>query len=142
MLGKPVRDDSGAIVESGQAVVTDIQVGDCFNAVGAVDEYGGEIETVPMVPCSEAHDFEAYHEFQLEDGNGFYPGDSEVATAADQGCYDGYEAFVGVPLEKSELGFSSMSPTAGSWVDFEDRRVLCIVSGDERVTGSLEGSAR
>ncbi|MBM7505156.1 septum formation family protein [Agromyces aurantiacus] len=133
---QPQRDDTTQeITESGDADVFALRVGDCLEMVE-----GEAVETVPVVPCSEPHTDEVYHDFQMPDGE--FPGDEAVTAAAEEGCLAAFEPFVGVAYDASTLYVAWYSPTQESWEGVDDRMVSCTVSdpaGD--VTGTLEGAA-
>lgn len=132
-----VRDEeSGEIVESSDASVFSLRVGDCLS-----DTADEEVTSVPTVPCAEPHDNEAYATTQLPDGD--YPGEDAVATAGDTYCYEQFPTFVGMAYEESALEYSTMLPTQVSWEQGDDREVLCLVYSPEgQTTGTLKGAAR
>jgi hypothetical protein len=47
--------DTQEISEAGEADVFSLAIGDCFN-----DQEAEEISSVPALPCTEPHDYEAY----------------------------------------------------------------------------------
>ncbi|HEY0216606.1 MAG TPA: septum formation family protein [Cellulomonas sp.] len=128
------RDESsGEVTEAADADVFSLAVGDCLDLS---DFEETEVETLPVVPCSDPHDSEVYAEQELT-------GDeipTDLDTQADQICYDAFAPFVGIAYEESQLGYSYLAPTSVSW-DQGDRNVQCIVSHlTEQVTSTLEGS--
>jgi hypothetical protein len=139
VLPKPAetRDpQSGEIVGGGSTDVFTLQVGDCLNN----DTLADEITEVPTVPCSTAHQYEVYADFELDGDR--WPGDEEVTEQADAGCMARFESFVGVPFEESSLDFSFYWPTEESWIQQDDRLVSCLIYDTTDATGSLGGSAR
>lgn len=133
----PVRDESGAISESNESTdVFAIRVGDCLLDGGSQTE----VTEAPTVPCSDAHDFEAFHAENIAGDE--FPGAEAVATQAEQVCYDQFSSFAGISYEESVLGFNYYVPTEGSW-DAGDREILCLIGDSQgQVTGSLKGAAR
>lgn len=133
---QPERDETTQeITESADADVFALRVGDCLNMVVAE-----QVESVPVVPCSEPHTDEVYHDFQMPEGD--FPGNEAVNTAAEEGCLAAFEPFVGVAFEDSVLDVSWYSPTQESWEGMDDRVISCIVSDPNgEVTGSLAGAA-
>lgn len=123
------------ISEAGETDVFSLAVGDCFN-----DQDATEIDSVEAIPCSDAHDYEAYLAFDVSDEEA-YPGDEVVSQAAQDGCLAGFDTFVGMPYEDSSLDFNYLSPTEGSW-ESGDHEILCIVMGPDKTTGSLAGVTR
>jgi len=122
------------ISEAGDADVFTLSVGDCFN-----DQDATEISSVTAIPCGDAHDYEAYFAFDLEDAD-TYPGDTAITDAAEAGCGPEFVTFVGKAYEESVLDYNYLTPTEGSW-DTGDREILCLVFGAEKTTGSLKGVA-
>ncbi len=127
------------MVEGGEVDALRLRVGDCL-AETAVDG-SGEVESVPVVPCSEPHHTELYHSFQLAGDD--FPVDPSVEQLAGEGCYDAFESFIGLAYEDSVWDISTIYPTPESWDQINDREVLC---GTYRVddglsVGSAEGSA-
>jgi Septum formation len=110
--------------------------GDCLND-GAIQ---GEVSSVKVVDCGEAHDSEVYESVVMEDGD--FPGVAAVEEAAVSNCTTAFNEFVGLDYESSILNFSYFYPTEESWGQ-GDREILCtIVDPGVRTTGSLEGAAR
>jgi hypothetical protein len=110
------------------------EIGDCID-----DESLGilGVDEIDTVDCGEPHDNEVYAKVQLEGDD--YPGDSEVSEQAQSGCEEEFEAFVGLPFAESQYFFTTITPTEESWDEADDREVLCVIFGDEPVSGSLEG---
>lgn len=128
------RDESGEVVEGGEVGAFRLQIGDCI-AADAV----GEVESLPVVPCSEPHVSELYHSFELPDSE--YPGDDVVEEMAGQGCIAEFEGFVRAPYETSIYDISYFVPTEVIWEGLDDRTVLCgvyLVDGSTSV-GSAAG---
>jgi hypothetical protein len=135
-----VRDaGSGEVSEAGQLDVFTLSVGDCVDDTG-----GSEVTEVPVVPCSDPHDNEVYYDFSIPDGDGSFPGDEAIQTAADEGCYAEFASFVGIAYEESTLDYSFYLPTQDSWERGGDRIVSCIIYDGTlaKVTGTLAGAAR
>ena len=132
------RDASGEIVGAGTIDVFDLKVGDCFDESGS---YGDEISTLPAVPCSEPHDFEAYAAFDVS--LSAYPGDEAMWELASEECYNRFAPFVGRDYESSVLDFSTLHPTAESWAQ-NDREVICAIydMNLNKLTGSVRGSKK
>jgi len=129
------RDEETQEVESaGEADVFTMAVGDCLN-----DQEADVVESVPAVPCSEPHDFEAYYSFDLVGDE--YPGEEQIYTDADQGCYDAFASFAGIAYEDSALDFSYFYPTEESWAN-SDREIMCLIFDAAQSTGTLAGAAR
>lgn len=132
----PERDETGQITESqDNADVFAIEVGDCLN-----ETTGTVVSSVPVVPCGEPHDEEAFFAFNLTDAD--LPGDDAIAEQAEATCGPEFESFIGLAYDQSTLDWYYYSPTSSSWAD-GDREVLCIALDPAgQVTGSLAGAAR
>lgn len=123
--------------DDGEVEAIELEVGDCFNETV---EKSQTVESVMVVSCDEAHDFEVYHAFDLEDGP--YPGVEVVEDLWIAGCLDRFEDFVGVSFDASVLEISGIFPTEETWVALGDREVACSVTavdGEPR-TGSAAGA--
>jgi hypothetical protein len=133
---QPERDETTQeVVESSDADVFALRVGDCLNMITA-----DEVDSVPVVPCDEPHGEEVFHDFQMPDGE--YPGDEAVIAAAEESCLAAFEPFVGLAFEESTLDASWYVPTQQSWEALDDRTVSCMVSDPAgEVTGTLENAA-
>ena len=135
--GTATRDDSGEVVEGNDSTdVFTLQVGDCLNDSTAAET----VETIPTVPCDEAHDSEIYASI-IMDGDTF-PGAEAVIAEADQACLDAFEGFVGIAYADSLYYYSYYFPTEGSWAG-GDREILCTIYDEAgQVTGSLQNIGR
>jgi hypothetical protein len=136
------RSDDGSLTSAGTVTVTDLRVGDCFDA-----EDDAEISDVDGIPCAEPHDYEVYV-VQERDGAS-YPTEAEFDTIFDSLCVAAFESYVGSDYSTSALYAGMITPSEGSWDD-GDREYICYLyepvdtSLTENVpqTGSAEGSAR
>jgi len=132
---QPTADPQPTQEPDDQSDVFLLTVGDCFN-----DPNVDEIFDVPIVDCSEPHDYEVFGEFDLE-GDAF-PGEDALFAQADEGCLAAFQPYIGVPFEQSTLSFSYYVPTEQSWIS-GDRLVSCLVYDEAgQTTGSLAGAAR
>ncbi|UFU05925.1 septum formation family protein [Ruania halotolerans] len=118
--------------------VATAEVGECAQLA---DLQSDEITEIPTVDCSEEHDAQFFHKFDLPDGD--FPGTDGVQTAAEEGCLGTeFENFVGTSYEESALYANFIGPTQETWDQADDREVLCIVFLDDgtTTTESFEGS--
>jgi hypothetical protein len=131
------RDASGDIVEAGGLGAFVIRNGDCINL-----PCESTVQSVEGVPCSQAHDAEAYYLFDLPETS--YPGADEVSEAGVNGCLGAFHAFVGVAYERSELDIFWLEPTEDSWTDIDDREIarMIVALDGSQLTGSMRGSGR
>ncbi|MFV2198913.1 septum formation family protein [Nocardiopsis sp. LOL_012] len=118
--------------------VFSIGVGDCLDAYTGGGDEG--ISDVPLIDCSEPHDYEVYYSGDLEGDE--YPGQERVTELADEMCLGQFESFVGLPYLESQLNYTSLFPTGDGWTRAYDREVLCLVYDSGKVTGTLEGAWR
>ncbi|WP_028647515.1 septum formation family protein [Nocardiopsis sp. CNT312] len=118
--------------------VFSIGVGDCLDAYTGEGDEG--ISDVPLIDCSEPHDYEVYYSGDLEGGE--YPGQERVNELADEMCLGQFESFVGLPYLESQLNYTSLFPTEDGWTRAYDREVLCLVYDSGKATGTLEGAWR
>ena len=138
MYNSADRDASGAIVGAGSMDVLEIRVGDCFDDE---DVYSEQVSTLPVVPCSEPHDNEAYATFNASGSS--YPGEDALWEIANEGCYNRFEQFVGRDYESSQLDFFAMTPTRQSWASNE-RRIVCALYDMDlaKLTGTMKDSKK
>lgn len=133
---KDVIDVAGPVVDAVNEQDTWIEPGDCF------DEAGGEIVSdIPTIDCALPHDYEAYAEFDIDRAD--WPGDDEVFTLADQGCYEPFTTYVGLTMEESVLDYTYYVPTQDGWENYGDHAVSCIMFDPAgQTTGSLLAAGR
>ena len=131
-----VIDVAQPIVEAVGDESTWIEVGDCF------DETSGDVVSdIPTVPCTEAHDYEVYAEFDID--LAVFPGDDEVFRLADEGCLAPFATYVGLDFAGSALDYTSYVPTREGWTEYDDRSVSCVLFDPAgKLTSSMAGAAR
>lgn len=119
---------------SGKSVF-ELEVGDCFENPDNL----GEVTTVEVHECTEAHDSEVYANITVPGGS--YPGEAAMQETADELCLSEFDSFVGRNWRESVLDFSWLYPTEDSWGD-GDRMVTCFLyDGDfEKLRGSMRSS--
>lgn len=140
-LGQANRDDAGAIVEAGALTVEDLRVGDCFDDEAGAGEEVLEISEVAAQPCTEPHDNEVFHSFQLT-GDAL-PSEDEIFEQVGLQCGDAFDAFVGKLWEESEFDLFPIWPSEASWRT-GDRTVTCVLFARDlsKLTGSAAGTGR
>lgn len=139
LFGEPVtRDaDTQEVTEAGTADVFSLRVGDCFDD----EAFEAEIEDVAAVPCTEPHDNEIFHSFEMPAGE--WPGDEAIDTASLEQCTAAFATFVGIAYESSALDWSTITPLQDGWETIDDREVLCIAWDPAgKLQGSIAGIAR
>ena len=87
------------------------------------------------------HDAEVFHLTQVTEDE--RPSDSELEDMGGDACLAAFEGYVGIPYEESELDYTMLYPSPGSWEQC-DREIICfIISGDgtdTQLSGSMKGS--
>jgi hypothetical protein len=137
--GSVERDSYGQIINSGNLDISEMLVGDCFQALHQDLTLA---EDVSGVPCSTPHDHEVFHLLPIEGDE--WPGDDAVEAMAVDGCLDAFEPYVGAAYEDSSLDFSWFSPTQRAFEQLGYRHVVCVIvnpSGAE-LTGSVKAAAQ
>ena len=131
------RNEAGEIEVGGSVDAFTIQVGDCYDDRFSLSD---EVSDVPGVPCSEQHDNEVFATFDLPSGD--WPGDERVTEAADEGCLERFQGYVGATYEESVLMITTMTPSRGSWNQIDDREVVCVAYHMEleKLTGSVRNT--
>ena len=121
-------------VEEADVDALDLAVGDCL-----ADEVDDQVTSLPVVDCSEPHNSELFHAFDLEGDE--YPGDTEVQTISLETCQAEFETFIGVAYADSIWDINTIYPTEETWNGLDDREVLCGVFpvSAELTTGSAQG---
>ena len=132
------RNDAGEITAAGSVDAFEVRLGDCFD-----DEAfeSSEISEIPAVPCAEPHDNEVYALFDIQ---GEWPGEERVEELAYEGCLERFAGAIGKTYEDSEIDYTVIYPTEGSWEQRDDREVVCVGfhMEYEKLTGSIRGSGR
>ncbi|MFF3885071.1 DUF4190 domain-containing protein [Streptomyces sp. NPDC001914] len=114
-----------------------LEVGECFDTMSG--SLKGLAFDVDEVPCKGEHDAEVFADLTMDEGD--YPGDDELADAADQRCYLMRNTYAmdswAVP---GDVAVYSFTPTEQSWRG-GDRKVSCLFGNNDE-GGSLTGSLR
>jgi hypothetical protein len=119
--GEDVRGEDGRVVNAGFWSVFDLRPGDC---IGADDSLSGDVDEVPLVPCSEPHAQEVFAVVRHPDDA--YPGAGGVATFADRACLTALEADLDLTIDDG-IAFSYLLPTFEGWNENGDRSVVCVL---------------
>lgn len=133
------RDDSGEIVGGGDLGVMTLQVGDCFNDSGGLEDV---VFDVAAVPCTEPHDNEVFAVQTLPSGlsSGEFPGNDALQAESYDYCSGAvFGDYVGTPYLDSALDVFTLTPTAESW-EQGDRDFVCALYRVD--LGKLTGTAR
>lgn len=125
--------------------VHELTPGDCF--VGRPfppKDAGAEKRTVLLVAtiaCSKAHDKEVFAVFDHPAKSGAaFPGEDEVAKAAQDGCAERFQDYVGQPFGESDLQVAVIAPGPVPWDKDNDRRIVCTLQGLKALKGSKKAA--
>ena len=126
---------SASLAACGSQVAT-AEVGACVNT----SDFEGEITEIPTVDCSEEHDAQVFHTFDMDDGD--FPGDDAISTAVEEQCLPAFEEFVGADYQESSLDINFIGPSQDTWDQADDREVICVLytMDGSTSTESFEGS--
>jgi hypothetical protein len=118
---KSARDGKGAVTKAGVWSVFDLRDGDCL---APEKDLGKEVETIPVVPCSEPHTQEVYS--SVKRTGDVFPGVAEMTKFADKSCVAELQTKLGV---SPSAGFyvSYLLPSFDSWNKDNDRSVTCVL---------------
>lgn len=124
--------------------VFSVKVGECFQAPSKVE---AELSKITRVPCAEPHIREAYALVDYEPPAGTtgdaYPGSDELDTYAKGICAQDYKSYVGVDYLDSSLFYTYLFPSARSWEQDDDRKIICFVTTTgQPLTGSVKGTKK
>jgi putative regulator of septum formation/uncharacterized protein DUF4190 len=125
-------DDPGSLADDGDVSVQKLVPGQCLNGL----KDGSSISDLPAVACTEPHEGEVYAVFDLKDGG--FPGDTEIAKLAEDGCTDRLQSEVPKAADDPDLEIYYLHPTRTSWT-LGDHEVACVaMSSKGKVTGSIK----
>ena len=109
-----------AIVRGGASAPTSLAVGDCIDVPSS-----GAITTIPKLPCTESHDGEVFHVFEVAGAT--YPTDPEWGPLIYPVCDPAFERYTGTPVEtRTDIDYIYLVPTEDRWAS-GDRRVTCFI---------------
>jgi hypothetical protein len=133
------RGKDGQVTKPTNISVFDLRVGDCIQPPAKVEP---EITKVKVVPCKDSHTMETFAIAPYKNGDD-YPGDSEMKSFADVSCLDAFQDYIGVAYPDSSLFYTYLLPSARSWNEGHDRKVVCeITTTGAPLTDSVKGSKR
>jgi hypothetical protein len=133
--GDADRDEDGQVTESANIDIFSLKLGDCM-----LDSASGTMTDANVVPCTEPHDNEVFHEIKMADGE---YSDDAINTASEECIGDVYTSFVGVGYQESALDVTTITPTKSSWEEYNERVIQCVLFDPAgQTTGTLAGSAR
>jgi hypothetical protein len=125
------RDEDGNISGSGELDAFNVVIGDCF-----FEPEDETFSSLPGVPCTQAHDGEYIHKFDID-----LPAfdKSAITEAAKEECLAAANDYIGPnwqDLASVDVGY--FTPTSGSWGK-GDREIACYAMVDSDITSSVRG---
>ncbi|WP_196804603.1 septum formation family protein [Cellulomonas sp. URHD0024] len=110
--------------------VFDAKIGDCFLAP---EDIAVEVTHLSRVTCATPHQQESYAlPTYIDPGTAktakTFPGDAALKSFADGKCAEKFQDYVGVDYRDSSLYFTYLVPSARSWQQDDDRKVICFVT--------------
>ena len=119
-------------------VAAALAVGDCFNADNFVPGAAIDFRGVRVVDCSLPHQHEVYAVVVDPDPpDSPFPGDSSMASFANDQCLTAFEPGIGVAYTDSNLDFAPVAIDEAAWESGE-RNIICAAhdTNFEEITGS------
>lgn len=107
-----------------------VSPGQCFLPPSKIQ---AEITKVDLVPCTKPHTQEAYAVVSYKAAGSSaptadYPGDQTLKSFADGACAARFASYVGIDYQDSSLFFTYLLPSARSWSQGDDRKVVCFIT--------------
>jgi hypothetical protein len=121
----------GFLLSQGQRDLSNLAVGDCFNAAEAE-----EISSVESRSCSEPHQFEVIHVFDWPSPSDPYPSVDAQDEFVFNECAPAFATYVGAEYLASSLDFSYLSPTEEGWSQGDHEFVCAIFDPTDDVLDS------
>lgn len=122
-----------------------VEPGQCFQTPAEVHAQLSELD---RRACDTPHTREAFAVVEYSPSSGqtaatTYPGEQALSAFAEGACAQHYRDYVGVDYLDSSLFFTYLMPSARSWQQDDDRKVVCFVMGaGQTLTTSVKGSKR
>jgi hypothetical protein len=120
------------------APVAALAIGNCFDADNFTPGALIDLHGVRLVDCAQPHQHEVYAVVRDPDPpESPFPGDSAMASFANDQCLAVFEAAIGVAYADSNLDFAPVAIDETAWRD-GDRNIICAAhdTNFEEVTGS------
>lgn len=111
--------------------VFSVRPGQCFEAP---TEVKAQLSSLKHIPCSTGHTREAYAVVTYAATGGgpspvsSYPGPDALSNFAKGVCAQRFKRYVGVDYLDSALFFTYLFPSARSWEQDDDRKIVCFVT--------------
>lgn len=112
-----------------------------FPEVGECTTAGAGDEPPTIVPCSTAHEYEAYADKKWTGSSP--PTQKERDKLYTDVCVAAFTKFVGIDVGRSTYEIAAFIAPEESWDTIADHRIVCTAgSPDGKLTGSLKGSKK
>jgi hypothetical protein len=109
----------------GSSNANTLAAGDCIDVPSSA-----AIATIPTLPCTEPHDGEVFHVFEITGAGGAgttYPADPEWGPLIYPVCDPAFERYTGTAVEtRTDIDYVYLVPTEDRWLN-GDRRVTCFI---------------
>ena len=139
------RDSTGQVVDGGSVTLERLQVGDCFTEPSLDDVLTDEDRSeasglADVVPCSDPHQAEVFHEFDVAGDD--FPGDAVIERRTAD-CLPAFKDYVGKSFQRSQLDVVFYFPTSTAW-RFGDHEITCVLLDPDmkQLNLSMAGSRR
>jgi len=130
--------------------VFDVKPGQCFVAPSDVK---AQLSDLSRTSCQKPHTEESYANVTYDAGtatgasaatsSSAFPGNDILSTFAQGACAQRYAGYVGVDYLDSSLFFTYLLPSARSWEQNDDRKIICFVTTTgAKLTASVKGSKK
>ena len=121
----------------------DLRVGDCIE----LPTHPGEVSEVQHRPCSDPHDAEVFHVFDIASiaagGPRSFPSDDAFTSLLNPRCTPAFDLYTGLDFDTAlDFDWGAFTPGEAGWTD-GDREVTCyIVRVDgAKISGSMRGNS-
>lgn len=131
-LDEPKRDANGNVTTDGNVSVTSVKTGDCIKTLKET----GALFSLPVVPCSQAHEGEVAGEFTLAGTT--YPGEAAIDSQALDKCGAILEQYTSPATIAQVEDLYYLYPRSTDW-NKGSKTVTCIALTSATHTGSVKG---
>jgi hypothetical protein len=141
VLGQAELGEDSGISEADDLTILKLEVGDCYDGPRARSPNETvEIFSLDAKACTEPHDFEVFHTFELTAAE--MPSEDELMSETVDRCLRAFEPYVGSSYRASELDIFYIWPNPDSW-GAGDRTVVCslMTMDGTKLVDSAAGSA-
>jgi hypothetical protein len=123
---------AGVATNDGSVRAIDVNVGDCIETVPGDNT---RVSTLPTVPCTTPHSGEVYAHIRVTEDN--FPGESALEREYRPRCLSELASYAPQAANSPDFDASILYPTQATWDRGGYRTVVCIVTTNEKRTGSV-----